>query len=79
MKGLGDGAAAAAADKGGGSGVGPLRGPVTCALASAKLARRREEDSSSAGVDDVRVSMSHTLRLLEAMRSPRSYGKANFV
>ena len=65
-----------------------------CATASAKLARRREEEDTSgrvygninvngnntiASLENVRMPMNRALKLLAAMNSPRSYVKPNIV
>jgi pentatricopeptide repeat protein len=53
-----------------------------CATASAKLARRRdEEDASGSGgsLESVRLPMNRALRLLEAMKSPNSSVRPNIV
>jgi pentatricopeptide repeat domain-containing protein 1 len=65
-----------------------------CATASAKLARRREEDDTSGrdysninadgniitfGSENVRIPMNKALKLLAAMKSPRSSVKPNIV
>jgi len=53
-----------------------------CASASAKLARRMEEDNvnnNRASLEDVRLPMNRALRLLEAMQSPKSSVKPNIV
>ncbi|KAL3816130.1 hypothetical protein ACHAXA_011627 [Cyclostephanos tholiformis] len=65
-----------------------------CAMASAKLARRREEDDLSGrdysninvdgnnitmGLENVRMPMNRALKLLTAMKAPRSSVKPNIV
>ena len=53
-----------------------------CASASAKLARRLEEDNvnnNRASLEDVQLPMTRALRLLEAMKSPKSSVKPNIV
>ncbi|KAL7532081.1 hypothetical protein ACHAXR_004422 [Thalassiosira sp. AJA248-18] len=58
-----------------------------CASASAKLARRMEEEdnnnnygrTSAVELEDVRMPMNRALRLLEAMKSPNSSARPNIV
>jgi len=54
-----------------------------CATASAKLARRRDEEdtsgSSGGSLESVRLPMNRALRLLEAMKSPNSSVRPNIV
>ena len=63
-----------------------------CATASAKMARRREEDDytfstttgnndgfATTNIDDVRLPMKRALRLLDAMKLPTSLVKPNIV
>ena len=55
---------------------------TACASASAKLARRREEEDNvykAIDMEDVRMPMTRALRLLEAMKSPNSSVKPNIV
>ena len=48
-----------------------------CASASANLARKREEEDRSIGIEDVRLPMTRALKLLEAMKSQTSTIKPN--
>ena len=50
-----------------------------CASASANLARKREEEDRSIGMEEVRLPMTRALKLLEAMKSPTSITKPNIV
>lgn len=50
-----------------------------CATASANLARKREEEDRSIGMEEVRLPMTRALKLLEAMKSPTSITKPNIV
>ncbi|KAL7450846.1 hypothetical protein ACHAWC_002704 [Mediolabrus comicus] len=50
-----------------------------CASASANLARKREEEDRSIGMEEVRLPMTRALKLLEAMKSPTSTTKPNIV